>query len=220
MEISALLICAAASLVSSRKDGSKWLNWNTRIPSVWRKLVFCPLRGDLCNTGSKCLLSIHPYCHRHSARSIARRTHAYPLGSIKFCFFQQHRIVYKISFFGNRAFEQCIQVWMAVYRYDRLTFGILISTVGFNEHHLPEKEDILFHQEILIDIEMAVMIKVGCFTKISVSLCRSGCLCLSSCKICFCLIEYSVPAKIVIESKIIIEGIEEIVHIFFGFFQT
>ena len=27
-------------------------------------------------------------------------------------------------------------------------------------------------------------------------------------------------AKIVIESKIIIEGIEEIVHIFFGFFQT
>ena len=35
-----------------------------------------------------------------------------------------------------------------------------------------------------------------------------------------CLIEYGVPAKIVIESKIIIEGIEEIVHIFFGFFQT
>ena len=49
---------------------------------------------------------------------------------------------------------------MAVYRYDRLTFGILISAVSFNEHHLPEKEgDILFRREILIDIEMAVLDK-------------------------------------------------------------
>ena len=49
---------------------------------------------------------------------------------------------------------------MAVYRYDCLTFGILISAVGFNERHLPEKEgDILFRREILIDIEMAVLDK-------------------------------------------------------------
>ena len=83
-----------------------------------------------------------------------------PLGSIKFCFFQQHRIVHKISFLGNGTFEQCIQVWMAVYRYDRLTFGILISAVGFNEHHLPEKEgDLLFRREVVIDIEMAVLDK-------------------------------------------------------------
>lgn len=37
--------------------------------------------------------------------------------------------------------------------------------------------------------------------------------------ISLCLIEYSVSAKIVIKGKIIIECVEEIVHIFFGFFR-
>jgi len=145
-----------------------------------------------------------------------------PLGSIKFCFFQQHRIVHKISFFGNGAFEQFIQIGMIVHGCNDFSIGILIARIRFYKHHLTEeKRNVFFRRIVLIDVEVTVLDKgkmtyqnlLQIFTGQAVPALDF----LQS--ISLCLIEYSVSAKIVIKGKIIIECVEEIVHIFFGFFR-
>ena len=109
---------------------------------------------------------------------------------------------------------------MIVHGCNDFSIGILIARIRFYEHHLTEeKRNVFFRRIVLIDVEVTVLDKgkmtyqnlLQIFTGQAVPALDF----LQS--ISLCLIEYSVSAKIIVESIIIVERVEEVIHICFRF---